>query len=506
MIAGRRVTRRSWLLLSATMLLASARRASAEEEPPTQEVPPAQEEPLAPEEQPDNEQPAPAAPVADASAAPPPPSPRRNDENDEDRTLRITCEYPLVDLPFNAGGWTFRAIEWPSMAQSLSLTKCIYQLGHKGIQAGIRALVDRPIWQKLGVAAFDLLMPGRPLGTAWLHEEWHRSVMTVRGVDSYNEVYDFKLFTGILRVSHVRDAELAALKRDHNPDLVRLTAAGVESSYEMNLALEKDELFRRTTVYNRVLLWLNAIQGAAYVASSQINTPDQFEEESYATEHTEEVKDFVGHDITGWAYDLFRPDEPYASRGIHPGGAGVDRYISRSDLTSGERRYLALQSGLSLLNFVDPFLFGKTYFRASVDEREIRWNATIRHHLTSFGNSIDANVFLASTPIGDAFFAVHGYTNANRPFFGIEGQLVDRPLGNLLLWSPRVMIWQQPRAQAFRTSSGTFGGLVGSRLSAPVAPWFRPYVEIEAKSAGWVAANPYLDAVFTTRAGVASTF
>lgn len=419
--------------------------------------------------------------------------------------FRITCDYPIVDAPFNLGGWGHRELEWPSMAQSLSLTKCVYQLGHKGIQAGISSFAEAPIWQKLGVAVFDLAMPGRPLGSAWLHEEWHRSVMSVRGIDSYNEVYDFELFGGTIRVSHVTDADLANLKRDHNPDLVRLAAAGVESSYELNLALEKDEFFRGTTVYNRVLLWLDYLAGAGYVASSLIDTPDQFEREA-ESERSEQEKDFVGHDVTGWAYDLFRPDEPYAARGVHPAGAGVERYIGRADLPPGARRYLALQSGLSLLNFVDPFLFGQTYFEASIGGREVRWNATLRHHLTSFGSAIDVNVFSKSSFAGNLFLVLHSYYNAERPYFGLEAQILDHAVARVLFVSTRAMLWQQPRDHVFRTTSGTFGGLVSTKAAVRIAPWFRQYLEVEAKSDGWVAGNPYLDAALSTRVGVESTF
>lgn len=410
--------------------------------------------------------------------------------------LRFTCDYPLVDAPFDTGGWGSADLAWPSMAQSLGATKCIYELGHAGIQYGIRELADRPLWQKLAVAAFDLLMPGRPFGTTWLHEEWHRSILTLRGIASHNEVYDFEL-RSVVRISHVRDADLAALKRDHNADLVRLAAAGIESDHELNLALEKDEFFRGTTVYNRVLMWLEAINGVAYVGSSLLGTIDDLEREGHESEHTEAEKDILGHDVSSWVYDLFRPDEPYADRGVHP-GAGVDRYISRADLRAEERRYLKVQAGLALLNFADPFLFGRRGFTT----RGVRWNATLRHHLTSFGAAVDANLFLASRATGNLFLVAHSYYNKLRPFFGLEGQLLDHELGPGLRLSARAMVWQQPRDQAFRTRSAALGGLASARLGIRIASRHYATLEAEAKSAGWVAGNPYLDATVAMRLGV----
>ncbi len=426
-------------------------------------------------------------------------------EDDDDEPLRIECEYALVDVPFNAGGWGAGSLEWPSMGQAQSLSKCVYQLGHLGIQEGIGLLADPPIWGQLGVVVFDLLMPGRPFGIGWNHEEWHRAVMTVRGIDSYNEVWDFEGFGGILKVSHVTDADLAALKRDHNPDLVRLAAAGIESHYELNTALERDAFFRGTNVFNTFLLWLDAVEGSAYMFSSLGSTPDDFEQESYETELTEEDKDFVGHDVTSWAYDLFRSDQAYEDRGTHPGGAGVDRSISRDDLTDAQRRYVTLQAGLSLLNFVDPFLLGVTDFTTPIAGEDVRWNATLRHHLTSFGNAVDVNLFLSSGVLGNVFFVLHTYYNYERPYVGLEAQVLDRPLTDWLHLSSRLMLWEQPDDQAFRTTGGSFGGLAGARLAWRLAPWFRPNLEVEAKTTGWVAGNPYLDEVFSARLGFEST-
>jgi hypothetical protein len=65
-----------------------------------------------------------------------------------------------------------------------------------------------------------------PPGEAWLHEEWHRAVLSHCGIASYNDTYKFRLFGGVVNVSHVRDEDLERLKREHPAEFVRLAAAG----------------------------------------------------------------------------------------------------------------------------------------------------------------------------------------------------------------------------------------------------------------------------------------
>ena len=65
-------------------------------------------------------------------------------------------------------------------------------------------------------------------------------------------------------------------------------------------------------------------------------------------------RDFTGLDCDGWTYDMFRPDEPYAARGTHPSGIGIDRYRGYSQLSPAEQRFTRKQFWMSLLNAADP--------------------------------------------------------------------------------------------------------------------------------------------------------
>jgi hypothetical protein len=88
----------------------------------------------------------------------------------------------------------------------------------------------------------------------------------------------------------------------------------------------------------------------------------------------------------GWVYDLFRPDEPYEDRGIHPSGIGIDRYRSESDFTPQERRYLRTQARLSFLNFADPNLLGLYQFDVGeYDGLPLSFNASLQHLMAPFG-------------------------------------------------------------------------------------------------------------------------
>jgi hypothetical protein len=103
----------------------------------------------------------------------------------------------------------------------------------------------------------------------------------------------------------------------------------------------------------------------------------------------------------------------------------------------------------------------------------------------------------------------HGYNNKDRFFPGVEAQLLDLPLkltAKTLPLTVRTMLWLQPKDQMFDTDKGQAGGLLYAQLRSPKTKTWQPYLEVEAKTKGWVAGNPFLDANFTVRAGVSAYF
>jgi len=126
------------------------------------------------------------------------------------------------------------------------------------------------------------------------------------------------------------------------------------------------------------------------------------------------------------------------------------------------------------------------------------------HYLTSFGYTVDANVFLRAHG-GKFFVTLHDYANHDRRFPGIEVEAVDRELrigGRDLRATPRAALWSQPDEQRFRTRDARVGGLVGLRVDLPARGRYGSYVTAEAKSAGWVAGNEHLDANVSLRVGM----
>src|SRR6185369_11033773 len=153
-----------------------------------------------------------------------------------------------------------------------------------------------------------------------------------------------------------------------------------------------------TRSFNYGVLWLAKVNSILYVYTSGTSNADGLTDEVNAKEGANVPKrDFTGLDFTAWVYDLHRPDEPYAARGVHPSGVGIDRYIRYSDLSDAEKSYLRLQGYLQVLNLIDPNLFGFTRFtarrRAGTDGADgaapprppIEWMLSAFHLLAPFG-------------------------------------------------------------------------------------------------------------------------
>lgn len=408
-------------------------------------------------------------------------------------------DIPLLDTPYNfSDGYTA-----PSMRQSLLWSKDVYQFAHHQLE---QTFAERRGWRLTTEIGFDIVMTWLPLGDSWLHEEWHRAVLGRRGIQSYNDVYNLPVFADAISVSHIGDADLMQLKQNHPAEFVRLSAAGIEAQYELNLELEKDVFFSGQRNANGLLLWMNALNSIAYLDTCAGKDSDTFTAEFNLQDGANVPKrDFTGLDCTAWVYDLHRPDEPYAQRGVHPSGVGIDRYISWSDLTSTERSYLRRQRDLSLLNLIDPFLFRHHSSAATnpMDGSALRWNMTLRHHLTSFGYTIDTNLFLHTTHF-DALAIVHSYRNQRHTFPGISVEIRRLPLAAFAVpihVSTTATLWQQPRLQRFDTENSVLGGQLAARLDYPVHQRWDVYVETDWKTAGWVVGNVFLDANTSLRLG-----
>jgi hypothetical protein len=73
--------------------------------------------------------------------------------------------------------------------------------------------------------------------------------------------------------------------------------------------------------------------------------------------------------------------------------------------------------------------------------------------------------------------------------------MLDYPvkIKNLTVFlSPKIMVGIQPKEQNFFTSEMEFFGLMGSRIDFQIHKNLLPYLEVTAKTNGWVAGNEFL--------------
>jgi hypothetical protein len=421
------------------------------------------------------------------------------------RPLPGGFDFTIVDAPYSFT----EGLRGPSMRQALDVSIATYDVGHASVE---RAFGKHRRLAKTAIALLDLATTAEvalPLTSVWVHEEFHRTIMGRRGVDSFNDVYRLDPDATWIAVSHVKDDGIVRLKRDRPAEWIRTQSAGIEGELVLVRDLERRRFFGQSRAWHLPLYWLTKLGTIGYVASGNWSDADADVDESNRSDGANiERRDFTGHDFLGWVYDLHRPNEPYTARGVHPSGVGIDRYVKRSDLTSEERRYLRRQGRLQLLNLIDPFLVG-LYGGVAIggsDDSATRINAGLAHFLTSFGHTVDANVLVRRRDMHLAV-TLHGYANGDRAFPGIEGELLDVPVtlgARSLQITPRVGLWLQPEGQRFRTSDADAGGLAALRVRTGLTRRLGVFAEVEAKTAGWVAGVPYLDRNVTLRAGLST--
>ena len=422
-------------------------------------------------------------------------------------TLRVRLELPLLDAPYNVA----HGVRAPSMRQSLAVSEGFYEASHRAIR---NAWGGRKWPTRLSVLLWDYInvievpLPG---ADAWIHEEFHRAVLGNRGIGSFNDVYRMNVGAAAIAVSHVRDEDLVRLKREHPAEQARLGVAGIEGEYLLVQRLERNQFFGRSPAWHQPLYWLAKLNSAAYVSSGAWDETNGDTDEMNREEGADVPRrDFTGHDFTAWAYDLHRPDEPYEARGVHPSGVGIDRYIKPADLTPAELRYLKRQGRLQLLNLLDPFLLGMrgVTVRSPAGGGPLRVTASLGHVLTSFGHTVDANLFLEQDDVR-LLVVLSGYANGARRFPGLRAELLDYRTafrGHTLDLSPRAALWLQPEGQRFHARAASPGGLVALKVHRPGRGRFGAFAEVEAKTAGWVAGNVRLDRSASVNIGASLGF
>lgn len=421
----------------------------------------------------------------------------------------LLLSMPAADFPYGlrAGPGS------PSMRQSMQWNAAAVQAANQTIGwlwEGGRpsALRSLGTWFSLGL--FDYLSVYVPPGHAWMHEEWHRAVLSRRGISSYNGVYHWDLGASAIAVDHVSDADLAELKREHPADFTRLAEAGVEGELESIRLMRKNNFFLgRKSEYDRISWWSSTLNSSAYLYLCSVDDLDPELEKAGRRETSESARDFTGLDFRAWVYDLRHPGEPYAAgpRGrTHPSGSGFDRYLKYGDLTHGERIYLRLQAGLSLLNLISPQFFGRDWLPGTTpwDGRGHLWNFGLAHRLTPFGYSVGGDLLLRRGKWAWAFEALC-FVNGKTALPGIGGELFRYPVTvgrKDVFLTGGASAWLQPEDMAFRTASALPGAALHAGAAVALLPALELFAEADAKTPGWVAGDVYLDAAVQARAGL----
>jgi len=409
-------------------------------------------------------------------------------------------DFPAFDAPFN----TANGGRAPSMQQSLALGIDFYEASHYLIE---RAWQGKRWPARLSIAAWDFFSAGivpLPAADPWVHEEFHRAVLGRRAINSFNDVYRFDFTKGGLYVSQVTDEDLVRLKRDHPSDMVRASAAGIEGEYLLIQGLERNGFFGRSSGWHLPIYVGAKLVSIGYIWSAHLDRVNEDTEALNIMERGDiSTRDFTGHDVAAWVYDLHRPDEPYEARGVHSGGLGLDRYIKPSDLTADELDYVTQQAWLDVINLIDPFLVRPGGFTVTnpVNDKPMQVSARGGHLLTPFGYTIDADVVLQQKGIGIAA-TFHAYVSQHQKLPGFDISLIEYPIGTSFLASPRLALWLQPSGQRFDSRSSSGGGLIGCRLDARIGHGMTAYADFEAKSAGWVAGHEYLEPTASAKVGL----
>ena len=400
-----------------------------------------------------------------------------NSGNAQD-SLFFTIDLPISEYPYN---WNSKYAT-ASMDQSVKLTKSFYYATHFGIELFGKKHLGKNglLWSRVIMTIFDFAPI--PLSNTWLHEEQHRSVLSLHGVKSRNTYWANS-------VVNVKDEDLIQLKLLHPSDMVREATAGNEGNLEFVLSIEKDVFFNEVNTWNYGLYWGNYLVNSFYLfGSTRKNSKPLVKFKNSESTNIHE-RDVNGFDPVNATYDLFNPNASYTDRGTHPSGEGIDRYVENSDLSPAAQQFLKNQFAFSLVNFLDLNLFG-------INElgKNTKYNISVRHHMTSFGYMLAGNLFFKTDKFG-GFLSPKFYRNNNKSFLGLDVELRNN-------WAIlRLAGWQQPKNQLYNDTGKRVGGLLALNI-APTFKNLRPYVNLTLKSKGWVAGNLYLDENLTIGLGV----
>lgn len=163
-------------------------------------------------------------------------------------SLRLHIDLPIMDFGYQSlavktTGDIFSSFANPSMKQSLGASNGFYSSAHWGIKKLFdkQSEFKRILFSNGLAMVFDLLATRTPFGNSWLHEEYHRAVLTRREINSFNDMNTFPFGSNVIAVRKVLDEDLIKLSNEFNPDFRRAMVAGNEATYQQIQSLQKKQ-------------------------------------------------------------------------------------------------------------------------------------------------------------------------------------------------------------------------------------------------------------------------
>ena len=450
------------------------------------------------------------------------------------QSVPLVLEYSFLDFPFatyagktvncsvanpDADVSLVTGMKYKSMQQATQISTDIAQSLHWGIKQ-IPVFNKRPkvkaAYHALMAGALDLVTMQFPYGASWAHEEFHRNAMAVNYTNSFNPLGFEKrkgtTSSNTASVAFVLDTNLVLLKQNDNPGFVRLSAAGIESSVYISERLQQQNFFYQQKLPNSFYYVLQFMGVQSYIALCGNKEESTKETERLMGEEgsNQLLRDFTGFDLAAWAYDLWRPNEPYAARGLHPYGNGYDRYIKGTDLTDEQLKWLKKQASLSLINLISPMniYFNSITLKKYADGSSMQGNFSFRYYPTSFGNSLGLDLMLI-TPKYNLFVSPHINQNLTHSFPGIEAMLFEYPVAagrQHFLTTFDVIADLQPASHSFFTAKSMFAGYAQATVKWRATKILYPYISASAKTRGWVKGNPFLSQKAGFELGLSARF
>lgn len=355
--------------------------------------------------------------------------------------------------------------------------------------------------QLLSVSSIFVL-GGFPLGGGWLHEEYHRAMLATNRVASKNPFDDYHLDITDGSVKNIYDNALRNFKKNDPYGFNRMLIAGAEGELLSARRMQENNFFNNANLPAELVSFFYINSAATYFSSNYSNI-DSTSIQANRTESNMLIRDFTGHDFSGWIWHLFKPDIPYDSLGIHPSGVGINRYITSDRLTQQEKYYYEKTKSLAVLNFISPMIFG---FRKIRLKEGTYGNFAIQYQPTSFGVDLEFRFYLMNK-YNKYCFSLHNYRNYNNNFYSAELNWVDFSFKKLEKFSftSRIMVGTQPKNQEFFTNRSRFFGVLSVSTIYRINNHLGAYWQLQAKSDGWVAGDEYLKSMIRLRAGMSLT-